>query len=189
MSRKWMAWVLVPAIAVALWGCPKKEPTTPPEPMEMEEAPPPAPPAEEVPSEPEMTQEDRQEPQLPSDVEELNEYLRQNDLVADVFFDFDKSDLRDDARERLQRNARWLKEHPDFQLTVEGHCDERGTNEYNLALGERRANTTKDYLVSLGIAAGRINTISYGEERPVCTESTEACWQENRRAHFVVYPS
>jgi len=153
----------------------------------MEEAPP-APPAEEVPAEPKMTEEDQQQPQLPSDVEELNEYLRQQGLVDDVYFDFDKADLRTEAREQLQRNADWLKSHAGYLVTIEGHCDERGTNEYNLALGERRANAAKDYLVSLGVAAARVNTISYGEERPVCTESTEVCWQKNRRAHFVVYP-
>ncbi len=189
MSRKWMAWVLVPAIAVALMGCPKEEPQTPPEDMQMEEEEAPMEPAEEVPSEPEMTEEDQVEPQLPSDVEELNRYLRQEGLVDDVYFDFDKAELRPEGREQLQSNASWLKANPEYEVTIEGHCDERGTNEYNLALGERRSNAAKDYLISLGVAADRINTISYGEERPMCTESTEACWQKNRRAHFVVYPS
>lgn len=189
MSRKWMAWVLVPAMAVALLGCPKKEPQTPPQEMDVETEEAPMEPAEEVPAEPEMTEEDQRQPELPSDVEELNRYLREEGLVDDVYFAFDKADLKDEARQQLQQNASWLKANPSYELTVEGHCDERGTNEYNLALGERRANAAKEYLVSLGVAADRINTISYGEERPTCTESTESCWQDNRRAHFVVYPA
>jgi peptidoglycan-associated lipoprotein len=83
-------------------------------------------------------------------------------------------------------NARWLKAHPSYLVLIEGHCDERGTNEYNLALGERRAKATRDHLVSLGIEGSRITVISYGEERPVCTERTEGCWTKNRRAHFLV---
>jgi peptidoglycan-associated lipoprotein len=121
-------------------------------------------------------------------VEELNRYLRDQGLIDDVYFDFDRSELRPEATEQLARNADWLRGNPGYVATIEGHCDERGTNEYNLALGERRANAAKSYLVSLGIDGGRLTTISYGEERPVCTESTESCWQRNRRAHFVVSP-
>jgi len=188
MSRKWMAWVLVPAMAVALWGCPKKEPETPPQDMQMEAEEAPMEPAEEVPAEPKMTMEDERQPELPSDIVELNRYLREQKLVDDIYFDFDKSDLRTEARDQLQKNANWLRANPEFDATIEGHCDERGTNAYNLALGDRRANTAKDYLGSLGVSDGRLKTVSYGEERPVCTESTEGCWQRNRRAHFVIYP-
>ena len=102
--------------------------------------------------------------------------------MADIYFDFDKSDLRPESQAQLAKNADWLKANPTYKATIEGHCDERGTNEYNLALGERRANAAKDYLVSLGVDASRLETISYGEEHPVCTESTESCWQRNRRA-------
>ena len=88
----------------------------------------------------------------------------------------------------LDRNANWLKSNPNHLVLIEGHCDERGTNEYNLALGERRAKSTMNYLVSQGVQANRITIISYGEERPQCTEHTESCWAKNRRAHFLVKP-
>ncbi|HWO41072.1 MAG TPA: peptidoglycan-associated lipoprotein Pal [Candidatus Eisenbacteria bacterium] len=106
--------------------------------------------------------------------------------LKEIYFDFDKYDLRDDARATLKANATWLKNNPSARVEIEGHCDERGTNEYNLALGAKRAQAAKDYLVSLGIAADRISTISYGEEIPVCKETTEDCYQKNRRARFVV---
>ncbi|MBI2359566.1 MAG: peptidoglycan-associated lipoprotein Pal [Deltaproteobacteria bacterium] len=109
--------------------------------------------------------------------------------LQEVYFDYDRSDLRPDARETLKRNAEWLKANPSARVEVEGHCDERGTNEYNLALGAKRAQAAKDYLVSLGIAAGRLSTISYGEEVPVCREQNEGCWQKNRRARFVILPA
>lgn len=120
------------------------------------------------------------------DIAKLNEYLRSQGLLGDVFFDFDRAELREDARERLTRNAQWLREHPQFEVTIEGHCDERGTNEYNLALAERRAGAARDYIGSLGVASSRLRSISYGEERPQCTTSSESCWAMNRRAHFVV---
>ena len=108
--------------------------------------------------------------------------------LQDAFFDYDKSDIRDDARAALTKNADLLKaifqDFPDAVITVEGHCDERGSAEYNLGLGDRRATSAKDFLVQLGVPADRSKTISYGKERPVCTESNEACWQRNRRAHF-----
>jgi peptidoglycan-associated lipoprotein len=120
--------------------------------------------------------------ELPSDLEAINKagYLK------DVFFDTDKADLREDARQALAANAAWLLRHPTVRILVEGHCDERNTNEYNMALGWRRANAVKDYLVSLGVSADRISTISYGEERPFATCHDESCWWQNRRAHFVV---
>ena len=98
-----------------------------------------------------------------------------------VLFDYDKYDLDDPTRATLQRQAAWLAKYPSVRVTVEGHCDERGTREYNLALGARRANAVKEYLVSLGVSAARLETISYGKERPVCTEFDEACWAQNRR--------
>lgn len=103
-----------------------------------------------------------------------------------VYFDFDKSDVRSDAARELQQNARVLKEYPDVKILVEGNCDERGTVEYNLALGDRRANAVKQYLVDLGISPNRISTISYGKERPVDPRRTEAAYAKNRRADFVL---
>jgi peptidoglycan-associated lipoprotein len=109
--------------------------------------------------------------------------------LKDVFYDFDSYNLRADARDILRANADWLKRNPAARVEIEGHCDERGTNEYNLALGAKRAQTAKDFLATLGIGADRLSTISYGEEIPVCKEASESCWQRNRRARFVVLPS
>jgi len=108
--------------------------------------------------------------------------------LQDAYYDYDKSDIREDARSALTKDADLLKaifqDFPDAVLTVEGHCDERGSAEYNLGLGDRRATAAKDFLVQLGVPADKLKTISYGKERPVCTESNEECWQRNRRAHF-----
>lgn len=106
--------------------------------------------------------------------------------LKDIYFDFDQYDLKTDARDTLKTHVEWLKDKPSAQVQIEGHCDERGTGEYNLALGAKRAQVAKDYLVTLGVSAGRITTISYGKELPVCTEHTEDCWQRNRHDRFVV---
>jgi len=106
--------------------------------------------------------------------------------LEDIHFDLDKYDIKDKDREILSNLADWLSKNKSVKIEIEGHCDERGTNEYNLALGERRANSAKKYLVTLGIQASRIGTISYGEEKPLCTESSEECWLNNRRGHFVI---
>lgn len=103
-----------------------------------------------------------------------------------IHFEFDKSTLTPMAQDTLMRHAAWLRDNPDATVTIEGHCDDRGTNEYNLALGDRRADSAKAFLVDLGIAASRLTTISYGEERPLCMQQTEECWAKNRRDHFVV---
>ena len=192
MTRKWMIWMAMPVLLTLLYGCPKKKPATPPADLKVETTTVPAPPA--APSQPEEVQqpaaphvEDKTEDPLQSaDMSVVNDELRRRGFSGDVYFDYDESTLTDDTRDKLSRNADLLKSQPQFQLTVEGHADERGTNEYNLALGERRANAVKDYLVSLGVAATRLRTISYGEERPVCTESAESCWSQNRRAHMIV---
>ncbi len=108
--------------------------------------------------------------------------------AQDAFFDYDMSDIRPDGRDALTHDAALLKQifqtDPNFSVIVEGHCDERGSAEYNLALGDRRATAAKDFLVQLGVPADRLKTISYGKERPQCTDATEACWQRNRRAHL-----
>jgi peptidoglycan-associated lipoprotein len=106
--------------------------------------------------------------------------------LKDIHFDFDKSEIRPGDARILDTNAAWLRDQPGYIVLIEGHCDERGTNEYNLALGERRARAAMNYLVAQGVARDRFHTISYGEERPVCTERGEACWWRNRRAHFLV---
>jgi peptidoglycan-associated lipoprotein len=106
--------------------------------------------------------------------------------LKDIFYDFDRYDLSADARTTLRANADWLKANPNARVEIEGHCDDRGTNEYNLALGAKRAQSAREYLTTLGIAAGRLSTISYGEEIPVCKEQSESCWRQNRRARFVI---
>ncbi len=106
--------------------------------------------------------------------------------VRDAFFDFDRADIRPDGRVALTQTAEFLREYPEARVLIEGHCDERGSTEYNLGLGDRRSNGAREFLLSLGIAENRIQTISYGKERPFCFESNEDCWQQNRRAHFVL---
>ena len=109
--------------------------------------------------------------------------------IEDAYFDYDKATLRPDAMKALQADSTELrdilKDYPDYKLTIEGHCDERGSAEYNVALGDRRASAAKDYLVGIGIPAGQLRTISYGKEKPVCDQQDENCWQRNRRIHIV----
>jgi peptidoglycan-associated lipoprotein len=116
------------------------------------------------------------------DVDALNKagYLK------DAFFDFDKFTIRPDQRDALAADAEWLKKYPNVKIRIEGHCDERGTAQYNMALGEKRANAVKDYVTSLGIDASRIETVSYGKERPFVTAHNEEGWAQNRRGHFVI---
>jgi peptidoglycan-associated lipoprotein len=124
-------------------------------------------------------------PQPPPPVTSLTSAL---DSVMDAYFDYDSSDIREDARNALSRDSdaikKILQDFPSARLVVEGHCDERGSAEYNLGLGDRRATAAKEFLMQLGVPADRLTTISYGKERPQCTDSNEACWQKNRRAHF-----
>ena len=111
--------------------------------------------------------------------------FRQVATLESIHFDFDKSDIRPDAARILDGNIDWMKSHPDVAILIEGHCDERGTNEYNIALGDRRAKATMNYLAARGVSETRLTTISYGEERPVCTLRNEDCWAKNRRAQFL----
>jgi len=152
-------------------GAPTTTPGAPPQAMA-----PQAPPATAAPQAPATTA--RPSPK---------EFVAVPDL-KDIHFDFDKYDIRPGDAKVLDANAAWLKSHDDQLVLIEGHCDERGTNEYNLALGERRAKSTMNYLVSQGVQASRITIISYGEERPTCSDKNEACWSKNRRAHFLVKP-
>jgi peptidoglycan-associated lipoprotein len=111
-----------------------------------------------------------------------------NDDLKTIHFDFDKSDIRKGDADILRVNARWLNDHPRELLLIEGHCDQRGTNEYNLALGERRARATMNFLVAQGVATARVSIISYGEERLLCSDENETCWARNRRAMFLTKP-
>ena len=178
----------VPVLVLSLFlvGCPKRPATT------AASAPPPtgspssAAAPSTSPSSPSMTP----SPAAPSTSSPTTTPPRPSEFsesanLKDVFFDFDKYDVRPGDAKILDTNAAWLKSNNNLVL-IEGHCDERGTNEYNLALGERRAKSTMNYLVAQGVQASRITIISYGEERPTCTEKTEECWTKNRRAHFLV---
>jgi peptidoglycan-associated lipoprotein len=122
-------------------------------------------------------------PPPPAPAPDINALWDKN--VFDSYFDFNKADIRPDARDALAKTADFLRNYPQVRATIEGHCDERGSTEYNLALGDRRANATKQYLVSLGISADRLSTVSFGKEKPFCSEHNESCWQQNRRGHFV----
>ncbi|HXZ81877.1 MAG TPA: peptidoglycan-associated lipoprotein Pal [Terriglobales bacterium] len=122
-------------------------------------------------------------PPAPSRSATDEEMFNQN--IKDIFFDYDSYDIRPDQQSAVQADAAFLKQHPNITFTVEGHCDERGSTEYNLALGDNRAGAVRSALVQAGVPADRIHTISYGKEKPFCTESNEQCWQQNRRGHFV----
>lgn len=178
------AMVLLAIFALVSAGCGKKaQPVPVPDPPSavQEDPPPPttdAPPEAAAPAEA-LTEE---EIFARKTVDELN---AERPLV-DVFFDFDQWNVRDDARSALQENAEWLRRWPSTRTTIEGHGDSRGTSEYNLALGSRRAQAVRDYLVTLGVSPERLLVVSKGEEAPFCENDTEDCWQENRRAHFVI---
>jgi peptidoglycan-associated lipoprotein len=184
MTRKAMVVMAVVALVFTV-GCRKKKPDTAADmdirPSTVEPAP------QEVTSDPEVPiQGDETPDPLSGDLQEADAHAREQGLLGDVFFDYDQYELRQDARDRLSQNARFLNDHPEFIVTIEGHADERGTNDYNLALGERRANAAKTYLESLGVGGSRVRTTTYGEERPFCGESTESCFTQNRRAHFTI---
>ncbi len=123
---------------------------------------------------------------LPTDIEALNRVAEQRGYLQDAFYAFDESTLTADAQTALTTSANWLKKNPQYSLLIEGHCDERGTEQYNLALGDRRANSAKEYMVALGVDAARIRTVSYGEERPFDPGHDEAAWAKNRRSHLVI---
>jgi peptidoglycan-associated lipoprotein len=183
MKRLWIVLVLM---AFVSFGCAKKETVKPEAEQQQKEQK-----TEEMkaqpPSEtaPETKKEEGIEKTEVAKSEEA-EAAGQEGLFTDIHFAFDKYNIQDADRNELKSIASWMGKNTSAKLSVEGHCDERGTNEYNLALGDRRAKAVRDYLVSLGVPSSRIETISYGEEKPLCTEHTEECWAKNRRAHFVV---
>jgi len=180
--------VVALVLVVGLAGCAKKVPPPPPPPPAppVVVAPPPAPPPPPAPAPapapppPAPLTEDQIFAQ--KTVDQLNAEMP----LGDVMFAYDQATVRDDQRPALQRNADYLRRWPTIRVSVEGHADSRGTNEYNLALGERRANAVKEYLVGLGIMGNRLVVVSKGEETPVCTEETEACFERNRSGHFVI---
>jgi peptidoglycan-associated lipoprotein len=192
MNRKWMIWMVMATLLTFLYGCPKKKPATPPSDLNVETTTVPAspstpPPAQDVqqPATPAVADQ-TEDPLTSADMQVVNDELKRRGFSPDIYFDYDEATLSDDTRDKLSRNADLLKSQAQFSMTLEGHADSRGTNEYNLALGERRANAVKQYLGSLGVGADRMRTLSYGKERPVCTEEVESCWSQNRRVHMII---
>jgi peptidoglycan-associated lipoprotein len=178
--------LIVLAAMVSVSACGKKKPTTAPAPAPAPAPPPttpapppPPPPAPAPPAEKPLSEEEIFARKSLAD-------LNAEKPLGDAFFDLDSSQIRDDARPALQKDADWLKRWTSTKIMVEGHCDSRGTSEYNLALGERRAKAVQDYLVSLGVPADRVQTVSKGKEQPFCAEQNESCWQQNRRGHFII---
>lgn len=163
-----LVWLLVVALAVFVAGCGGKKAVEPP-PTDIEQAPEVEPPVEQ---EKPVVREEPKEIPMP--------------VMDDVFYAFDKYNLTDESKRTLEQNSSELKRASDVAIIIEGHCDERGTKSYNLALGEKRAKAARDYLVSLGVSGSRITIISYGKERPFDPGHNEAAWAKNRRAHFVI---
>ena len=166
--------VIVLMSMLVFWGCPKKAEVT------STEAPKEAAPAAEAPK----AEAPAPAPEVAKEAPVEKAAAAEAGLQA-IYFDFDKSFVRDDAKSVMKANAEWLKANPKAKVKIEGNCDERGTKEYNQALGQRRAASAKKYLVDMGVSSSRISLISYGKEKPVCTESTEDCWQKNRRDDLV----
>lgn len=175
------ALVVTLVAATAFVACGKKTPPPPPSaPVVAPSAPPVAPPPAATPDTVRQVDEYTRLSQMSTDE------IERMGLFNDIHFDYDKADLREGDRQILARNADVLRKFDFLKITIEGHCDERGSVEYNLALGERRARAASDYLISLGVPAARLKTVSYGKEVPLCQESNEDCWGRNRRDHFAV---
>jgi peptidoglycan-associated lipoprotein len=188
-SGRFRPFTLSAVLALALFvvACGRNEPPAtpapppPPPPAPVAPPPPPPPPPPPAPQPP---------PPAPTEAELFAqmtlEQLNAQQPLENVRFTYDSAELSDAARASLQKNAAWMQRWTSTRVTVEGHADARGTSEYNLALGERRAASVRDYLASLGVDVARVNTVSLGEERPLCTEETEACYEQNRRGQFVI---
>lgn len=191
MNRRCRLLVAVVLLAgVTAGACAKKAPLPPPPPPPAP-APAPTPPTTTPPPPPPPPPAPRPAPPrtLTEDEVFASKTLQQlngEKLLDDAFFALDSTDLSEEARNILTKNSTWMKRWTSTKVMVEGHADNRGTNEYNLALAERRADVTRDYLVGLGLPADRITIVSKGEEQPFCTEETESCWQQNRRSHFII---
>ena len=173
---------LLIATTVACGTKTTRPPATQYPPPQQDETPPPEPEPQPERTEPDLTRLDVGDDILSMSLEDINAQAP----LADIEFDYDSAHLSNDARARLDVNAKWLLDRPSVMILIEGHCDERGTMEYNLPLGERRAMATHDFLLNLGVPAGRMKTISYGKEFPVDPGHNEAAWAKNRRAHFVI---
>jgi peptidoglycan-associated lipoprotein len=173
-------------VSVGAAACGKKAPETapPPPPPPAAPAKPPAPPPPPPPATPPPAPKPLSEEEIFAN--KTLEQLNAERPLEDVYFDLDESDIRDDGRGPLQKNAEWLKRWTSTRIMIEGHADERGSAEYNLALGDRRANAVRTYLINLGIPENRISVTTKGKESPFCTESNESCWQQNRRGHFII---
>jgi peptidoglycan-associated lipoprotein len=180
--------VVVLVAAFTAGACAKKQPATPapapPPPATPVPATTPPPPAPPPPTPPPPAPRPATEEEIFS--KKTLEQVNAEKPLTDTFFGLDETDLDETARNAIQKNVEWMKRWSTTKVMVEGHADSRGTNEYNLALGERRADSVRDYLVGRGIPADRITIVSKGEETPFCTEETESCWQQNRRGHFIV---
>ena len=175
------------ALAIAVAGCHKKVPAPapappPPPPATAPPAPPPPPPPPPPAPAPAPRPLSEEEIFARKSVAQLND----EKPLDDVFFDLDMATVREDAKPALQKDAGWMKKWGSVAVTLEGHCDSRGSAEYDLGLGNRRATAVKDYLVSLGVPANRLTVVSKGKEQPFCPEANEGCWQQNRRGHFVI---
>jgi peptidoglycan-associated lipoprotein len=175
---------LVLGLGAAACGKPQQLAVTPPPPMTAAPTKPPSPPA--PPTAPGAAANPRALTEDELFAQKTPDQLNKEQPLADVFFDLDQSTIKEDGRASLTANANWLKRWTGTRINIEGHCDERGTAEYNLGLGERRANSVKAYLVDLGVPADRITIVSKGKEAPFCTDKNESCWRQNRRGHFVI---
>ncbi len=180
--------IIALAVTIAVAGCSKKVPppvpSQPPPPAAAVAPPPPPPPpppprAAAPPSAAALSEEE-------VFARKTLEQLNGEQPLDDVFFDLDKSEIRAEARGALQKDSDWIKRWTSTRIAIEGHCDSRGSAEYNLALGSRRATAVKEYLVALGVAADRLTIVSKGKEQPFCNDENESCWQQNRRGHFVI---
>jgi peptidoglycan-associated lipoprotein len=185
-SSRWVSMFCVAgALSVALAGCAKQQaavaPPPPPPPAATPAPPPPPPPPPPAPA-PAPAPLTEDEIFARKSLDQLNAERP----LANVSFDYDSAELSEEARSRLQTNATWMRRWSATRVTVEGHCDSRGSSEYNLALGERRANAVRSYMIGLGIPEARIAMVSKGEEDPVCREEAESCWSQNRRGHFII---
>jgi peptidoglycan-associated lipoprotein len=183
----WLTTMMLVAVFVVACG-PKKVPPPPPPPPEPPAAPAPPPPPPTPPPAPRPAPPPAAAPLTEDELfsrKSLDQLNSENPL-GDVAFDYDMATVRDDQRGILQKNADWMRRWSTTRVSVEGHADQRGTSEYNLALGDRRARAVMDYMVSLGVAAERMVVVSKGEESPLCSEETEGCYARNRRGHFVV---
>ena len=175
------------AAVVGVSACGKKKPAPPPAPPPAAPAPAPtAQPAPPPPPPPPAPAPERTPTEDEVFAKKTLEQLNSEKPLGDAFFDYDSSQIRDDAKPILQKNAEWMKRWTSTKVMIEGHCDSRGTAEYNLALGERRAAAVRTYLVNLGVPVDRVTMVSKGKEQPVCAEENESCWSQNRRGHFIV---